>query len=282
MTKTLPILLVAAVVLGAGAFYVRTVVESKAGERSATGAYVNPEIAEAYEAYLQAVNDAAAARKALATAAEADPDNGYTDFLLATIEVDEGQTDKASEILERGAAKPKVIHYVATAQAHEGMTTLTRLRRFSMHGKDLADKDATTAERFFEAVREAGYKMATMEPVTVLGVGTAISVIRQNNGNAAEYFAAKGNAGKADEWSQRRDRFEAWSKDFNELVKEQVGQVVEEAGKRAGLTEAEIADVAMMKPLADPKRQEKVEQVMAEMLEEEKKLLRTLVAEMPR
>ncbi|MFZ4507575.1 MAG: hypothetical protein ACOYON_07760 [Fimbriimonas sp.] len=244
--------------------------------------YVDATVGAAYQGVSETASlDQAKARAFLRTAEQAKPENAYTDYLRASVAAKEGDTAGATKALLAGNAKKEVIHYILELPAHENESSLSVLRALSNHGEKLASDKGEDAGAFFDALRVASYRIIGLEPITTLSVAAGVSLINQVYSDGITHFT-KSAPETAKAWEKDRAAFKAWSKIYREKQSTQLGNVISEVGKEAGLSKAEIEDVALKKPLADTAKQAKVDELMAEVVVKEQKLLRDIVSDLPK
>lgn len=246
-------------------------------------AYINPAVTDAYdEANRSYRMDPPAAERALRRADELVKDNAYNHVLWAAFHAHQGNLDVALEHLERALNSARNIHFVREEPPQAEMNTLTMTRAIADVAEPLRAWDRAQAERYLETGRQVGLKMAETEPQTSLGVVAAIALVRRMDSLAREYFEAVEDEAALARVQARAERFEAWAEDFREALREELDDVILEAGRRAGLNDEELRRMAAGYELEDKAKQRKVEEAFGNMYEAEKKALATLVGKMPR
>jgi hypothetical protein len=281
--KRIGIIAVAGLIVVGGAFFFVNKNPSLGGSNSEWDAeYVDPVVGGAYDDFFRSQNDPEASLAALEPAEEADPENGYTQYLMASVYAREGETQRALEHIKEGNARPKVVHYVSETPARESMDTLTKLRQIGHGAENLESIPDEMAEEYFLEARQAGVRVMEMEPVEPLGVMAGISIVKRVDKSAVDYFTEQGLEEQVAEWTERRDSFLEWSDTFNETFKNNVNDVIRDAAREAGLNQEETEDVVFGRELEDPEKQRLVEEAFTNMAKEERRVLKELVMEMPR
>lgn len=244
--------------------------------------YVDTTVGEAFRGVSETANvEPSKARELLKKAEEAKPENGYTDYLRAAIAAKEGDTAAATKSLLAGNEKKDVIHYIPELPAHENESSLSVLRGLSAHGEKLSKDNSAEAGEYYTALQVAGYRVIRLEPITTLSVAAGLSLVNQVYTDGIKHFA-KASPETAKVWEKEQTTFKTWSKDYREKQSVQLGNVIYEVGKEAGLTKEEISDVAIRKPLADEAKQAKVDDLMLQVVVKEQKMLRELVSTLPK
>ena len=264
-------LAVAGIALVAGAFIVRGFVSPSQGSES--DSYEQPELAAHYQAFMKAAPvDVATAKSALDSAEKEDPTNGYTDYLRASLFIKENDLASATSNVVKGNEKDNTIHYVEEGPAHEGMFTLNQMRRLSAYSGDIEDADPEQAEAYFQAVQDAGYRVAQMTPVTSLTLATGVSMIKNVQSGAIAYYQDRDET-KLAEWKTWEAKFAEWDATFKDQMAEATGDVIREAIADLDLTEDEIMQVVYNQPLADKSKQKVVDERFEEILKREQEVL---------
>lgn len=244
--------------------------------------YVDSTVGAAFKGVSETASiEPAKARQHLQTAEEAKPENGFTDYLRAAVAAKEGDTAAATKSLLSGNAKKDVIHYIPELPAYENESSLSVLRALSNHGEQLATEKGKDAGEYFAALRVASYRIIGLEPITTLSVASGVSLINQVYTDGIKHYT-KSAPETANEWEKDQAAFKGWSKAYREKQSTQLGNVIAEVGKEAGLSKAEIEDVAIKKPLADEAKQAKVDELMAQVVVKEQKMLRDIVSTLPK
>ncbi len=244
--------------------------------------YVDATVGAAFKGVAETASiEPAQAREFLKKAEEAKPDNGFTDYLRASVAAKEGDTAAATKSLVAGNAKKDVIHYIPELPAYENESSLSVLRALSNHGEKLATEKGPEAGEYFAALRTASYRIIGLEPITTLSVASGVSLINQVYTDGIKHYS-KTAPETAKAWEKDQAVFKTWSKAYREKQSTQLGNVIGEVGKEAGLSKAEIEDVAIKKPLADEAKQAKVDELMAQVVVKEQKMLREIVGTLPK
>ncbi len=244
--------------------------------------YVDATVGAAFKGVSETASfEPAKAREYLKTAEEAKPENGFTDYLRAAVAAKEGDTSAALKSLLAGNEKKDVIHYIPELPAYENESSLSVLRALSNHGEKLATEKGKDASDYFAALRLASYRIIGLEPITTLSVASGVSLINQVYTDGIKHYT-KSAPEIAKAWEKDQAAFKSWSKSYREKQSTQLGNVIGEVGKEAGLSKAEIEDVAIKKPLADEAKQAKVDELMAQVVVKEQKMLRDIVSTLPK
>lgn len=274
-------LVIVGVVLIVGAVVARGLLAPSEPKRS--GEHVDSTLAAHYEDFLDAAPlDPAQAMNSLEKAKRIDPDNGYTDYLAASLAIKNDDLAKATEAVQAGNSKSKVIHYIAGGPDHEGMSTLNQMRRLSGYAKTLGSAEEGEAEAFFLAVEDAGYRVAGMIPMTTLTVAAGVSMIKNVHSGAISYYEANEKTEKLKVWSEWAASFDEWSSGYTKAMAEANNDIIRDVAKELNLSDDEVKDIVHNVPLKDSAKQAQVDQLFEEMVEKEKAVLKDIVDGMPR
>jgi hypothetical protein len=234
-------------------------------------AYLNPSISEAYtRAYSLSASQPSQALAALQEAEKLDPDNGYTLYLRASLQVAANDVPGAVASLRAGNEKAKVIHYVATPPPGDAMSSLSRIRQLGYA------KSQLTPEYVDEALM-AGRRLIAAEPVTSLGVLAAASVMRNL------YEVRIGMANKSNSEAARKEaaRFRSWQDDLTAALKEVNVNLIDEAAREAGLTAEEAAAASRGIAPQDPAKAESFEKARKRLYDREVQTLKDAIKKLP-
>ncbi len=249
----------------------------KGGESAA----INPGIAEQYNLFASlSASQPAQALAALDKAENADPENAYTYYLRACLEAQTGDYDSAFGTLVKSNKLQKVVHYVSEAPPGDPMQSLSKVRQLAFTlGK--AEGLGADFSAYSREIRIAGARIAGMEPLSSLGVLNGTGLVRRAYQEEIAVLTRKNDKAKAAELQKKLDEFKKWSDVLLADLAEEVKDLTREAGKAAGLTDAELADYAMGKNLDDKGKQKKADEAKLKMYDAEIALLREKLKTMP-
>lgn len=241
--------------------------------------YLNATIAGHYQDfYTNGPTDPDAAMKALDAAEQADRKNAYTLYLRAAAQASAKKYGQALQTMQAAHALPEVTHYVATPPPDDDMATLARIRQLGYSTRD-ATSLGQDAEAYCRNVRMVGARVANAQPVTSLGALAGIAVIRNSYEN---HLKLKLDSTNAKALRAEQTAFTAWSETFNDGLKSTVKNMMEEAGKAAGLSESELVQYAKGERLADSEKQRKADEARVKLYDAEVAEITRLLKAMPK
>lgn len=244
--------------------------------------HIDTNLAKAYtDFYELGASDPEKALEALDRAERADPDNAYTQYLKASLPAQKGDLEKALALVEKGNMMEKSVIYCSVPPPGDDMSTLTRARQLGF-STEKADKLGSKAEEYFLAVKRAGEKIAQSEPLTSLGVMNGIGIIRRTLGSEVSYWTKKKDEKRAKAAQEEADTFRTWQDGFTKTLSSNLVNMMEGAGKAAGLTSEELALYAAGKPLKDQSKQDKADKERLRLYDKELEALRTELKTMPK
>jgi len=243
--------------------------------------YIDPVIGKAYVDFANKMAVDQSAAIAALNAANAKPDNGYTFYLRAALAAHNKDLKVASDQLERGNAAPDMIHYIVESPAHENQPSLTSLRRLTGFADTVIAKNPKEAPRYLRELRTAGYRVLALQPETTLTFAAGIALLNGVYDRGERYFA-KESPEIAKQWKDDRVRLDAWMEDYKKKQSGMLGNVIRDVAKEAGLSAAETEDLAMRRPIADAAKQSKVDQIMADIVVRERKMLKDCLTKLPK
>ncbi|MDX2065167.1 MAG: hypothetical protein SFX74_05440 [Fimbriimonadaceae bacterium] len=240
--------------------------------------YLNATIAGHYQDfYTNGPTDPDAAMRALDAAEQADRKNAYTLYLRATAEAGAKKYAEALQTMQAAHALPNVTHYVATPPPDDDMATLGRIRQLGYTTRD-AKALGDDAAMYCRNVRKVGARVAKAQPITSLGALAGIAVIRNSYENELKL---KLSPEAEQSLKAERAKFDAWTTTFNDGLKSTLKNMMQEAGKAAGLTDAELVQYAKGERLANAEKQRKADEARAKLYDAEVAEITRLLETMP-
>ena len=256
------------------------VIASGCSPKSVNPPEVNPTIAADYqEFYEKGVSQPAVAKVALERAFKADPENGYTGYLRASMLAAKLDFEKALEEVAAANKMKKVIIYVEEPMPGGSVQSLTRIRQLGFTVDKTEGLGANRAE-YYSAIRTMGARVSNAIPINSLAVLNGTAVIKKSYQSEIASLKKAGDSKRVAELQTEFDRFSSWYKELHTTMSETSKDFIREAGKAAGLTAEELADYSDGHALKDKDKQKKADDARLKMYQEEvdglQKALKTL------
>lgn len=249
--------------------------------RDPDAAFVDARIAGLYEEFYNAgPTNPAAAREALGKLRDADPDNAYTHYLKASLAAQTGDLAGALEAIQKGNSLKKAVIYVSAPPPDDSMQTLTRVRQLGF----TADRSGALGDKqleYIRAVRAMGRRILEAEPVCSLSVVNGAGIVRKSYQSELAYWKAKKQKAEADRARKKLEEVERWYDGFNRKLAQELGDLVREAGKAAGLSEKELELYARGIELEDGAKQERADAAKKALYAKEVAALREAIRTFP-
>lgn len=241
---------------------------------------VNKKIASDYQTFYDSgPSDKDTASSAIDRAIAADPENGYSYYLKASL-VAATDAGAALELIEKGNNSPQSIIYVSAPPPEDTMQSLARIRQLGFT-VERSEKLGQQLPDYALALRKMGERVAKSEPIASLAVLNGSGVIRTSYKAEIAFWQEAKDEERAKALQEEADAFSAWYEQMSKGLAEQMKDLVREAGKEAGMTEDEIALYGAGKDVGDTGKMAKANRAKEAMYKEEIETLRRFLSEMP-
>ena len=247
--------------------------------QAAPPAYVNPEIAAAYQTFNQtlAVNEPEALA-ALDIADKASPDNAFHDYLRAVAAVKNKNYTEAIAQLKAGNASSKLVVYTEAAMPST-MDSLPSMRRLNPSASDLKDLKQEEGMAYLTEARTAGYRLADLDPIDSLAAVHVVSFIKNIEASFLEFSKIHKLKELEAESTKRVKQLDTWEAEFKKAVAPE--NAILRVAELAGVDSKIVSDYMAKVEIKDAAVLKKIEDANAKMYAEEVAAVKASLAKLP-